>query len=128
MFRIVLIIAIYALISITAGCETNSYKEKREFLQYQIDGSVFGVEVIGNDDFIGQTRIALNLLEKKAPDALRKVQKYVGIIEQGKHSGMWAYKDPPRFVVNDRTAFFSETWYAGSIAHDATHSELFHDL
>ncbi|MBA3010669.1 MAG: hypothetical protein KKF12_22800 [Proteobacteria bacterium] len=52
---------------------------------------------------------------------------YISIIEQGSQSGMWAYEDPPRYEVNDSTAFYSVTWYAGTIAHDATHSQLYHE-
>ena len=72
-----------------------------------------------------QTRAALNVLEQKDPAAYKKIQTYVGIIEQGQHSGMWAWEQPPRYEVNDVTAFFSVTWYASTIAHDATHAELY---
>jgi hypothetical protein len=84
-----------------------------------------GIEIRGNADFIAQTIAALSLLEKNAPDAFQKIQTYVGIIEQGEHSGMWAWEQPPRYEVGDATAFFSVTWYASTIAHDATHSELY---
>jgi hypothetical protein len=85
------------------------------------------VQIIGNADFVAQTRLALYLLETRAPDAYQKVQTYVGIIMQGEHSGMWAWENPPRYEVGDRTAFASATWYASTIAHDATHSELYHN-
>jgi hypothetical protein len=39
---------------------------------------------------------------------------------------MWAYEQPPRYTVGDPTAFYSVTWYASTIAHDATHSEFYH--
>ncbi len=84
-----------------------------------------GIEIRGNPEFITQTIAALNLLEQKAPDTFRKIQAYVGIIEQGEHSGMWAWEVPPRYEVGDATAFYSLTWYASTIAHDATHSELY---
>jgi hypothetical protein len=90
------------------------------------DPSIYGdIKIKGNSDFVLQTRAALTLLEQKAPDAFQKIQTYVGIIEQGKHSGMWAWENPPRYEVGDATAFFSITWYASTIAHDATHSELY---
>lgn len=84
-----------------------------------------GIEIKGNEDFIAQTIAALTLLEQKDPGAFQKIQTYVGIIEQGEHSGMWAWEIPPRYEVGDATAFFSITWYASTIAHDATHSELY---
>ncbi|CAG1013010.1 hypothetical protein ANAEL_04575 [Anaerolineales bacterium] len=84
-----------------------------------------GIEIRGEDQFVAQTIAALTLLEQKAPDTFQKIQTYVGIIEQGEHSGMWAWEVPPRYEVGDSTAFFSITWYASTIAHDATHSELY---
>jgi hypothetical protein len=84
------------------------------------------VTLIGNAAFVEQTQAALLLLQTKAPDAYNKVEAYVGIIEQSEHSGMWAAEDPPRYTVGDATAFYSVTWYASTIAHDATHSELYH--
>jgi hypothetical protein len=90
------------------------------------DPSLYGnIKIKGNPEFISQTRSALSLLEQKDPGAYQKIQTYVGIIEQGKHSGMWAWEKPPRYEVGDQTAFYSVTWYASTIAHDATHSELY---
>jgi hypothetical protein len=91
------------------------------------DPAMYGkIEIIGSEEFIAQTRAALALLDEKAPDAFWKIQTYIGIIEQGEHSGMWAWEDPPRYEVGRATAFYSLTWYASTIAHDATHSELYH--
>jgi hypothetical protein len=84
-----------------------------------------GIEIRGTEEFVTQTVAALALLEQKAPAAFEKIQIYIGIIEQGEHSGMWAWENPPRYEVGDATAFFSITWYASTIAHDATHSELY---
>jgi hypothetical protein len=83
------------------------------------------IEIRGSTEFITQTIAALALLEEKDTEAFIKIQTYVGIIEQGEHSGMWAWEVPPRYEVGDATAFFSVTWYASTIAHDATHSELY---
>ena len=84
-------------------------------------------EVIGNDKFKKQVTAALKLLRKKAPKVYKMVTTYVGRIEQGKHSGMWAYKEPPTYELADPTAFYSVTWCASTIAHDAYHSKLYHD-
>lgn len=83
------------------------------------------IKIKGNLKFIRQTRAALTLLEQKDPDAFIKIQTYVGVIEQGQHSGMWVWEQPPRYEVNDVTAFFSVSWYASTIAHDATHAEIY---
>jgi len=83
--------------------------------------------ILGEPDFAEQTRSALLLLEEEAPDAYAKVMRYVGAIEQSDRSGMWAYEVPPRYAVSKETAFYSLSWYASTIAHDATHSELYHE-
>jgi hypothetical protein len=85
-----------------------------------------GILITGSPEFVEQTRQALSLLEAEAPAAYAKVQAYVGIIAQGEHSGMWAWEEPPRYEVGDATAFYSVTWYASTVAHDALHSELYH--
>jgi hypothetical protein len=91
------------------------------------DPTLFGtVRIDGSAEFISQTRAALALLQDKSPDAYLKIQTYVGVIQQGQHSGMWADETPPRYEVGDKTAFYSISWYASTIAHDATHSELYH--
>lgn len=90
------------------------------------DATIYGgIKIKGGAEFIAQTRAALTLLEQKDPSAFRKIQTYIGIIEQGKHSGIWAWEQPPRYEVGDATAFYSVSWYASTIAHDATHSELY---
>lgn len=85
------------------------------------------IDVRGSDAFVTQTRAALKLLSERAPDAYEKILAYVGVIEQGQHSGMWAFENPPRYEVGDPTAFSTLTWYASTIAHDATHSELYYN-
>lgn len=40
---------------------------------------------------------------------------------------MAAYLNPPRYDVSDITAFYSVTWYASTIVHDATHSQLYNE-
>jgi hypothetical protein len=89
--------------------------------------AVAEIVIRGDPAFVEQTQNALALLAERAPDAYDKVMRFVGEIEQGDRSGMWAYEDPPRYAVSLETAFTSLTWYASTIAHDATHSELYHE-
>jgi len=86
-----------------------------------------GIEIRGSKAFVVQVDRSLKLLENKAPYAYEIIINNVGRIEQGEHSGMWANITPPTFELNDRTAFYSVTWCAGSIAHDSYHSKLYHD-
>ncbi|TFG67952.1 MAG: hypothetical protein E4H27_08440 [Anaerolineales bacterium] len=85
------------------------------------------IEIIGTQEFIDQTTQALSLLQTASPEGYQKIETYVGVIQQDEHSGMFAYEDPPRYTVGARTANYSTTWYASTIAHDATHSELYHE-
>src|SRR4051812_31443245 len=70
------------------------------------------IEVVGSARFSNQVFQALLLLETKAPEAYSIITNYVGRIQQGTHSGMWAYKTPPTYEMADPTAFYSLTWCA----------------
>lgn len=84
-------------------------------------------EIVGSTRFTDQVREAMILLKTQAPDAYAIVTNYVGRIEEGKISGMWAYKNPPTYEMSDDTAFYSVSWCAATIAHDSFHSKLYHD-
>ena len=84
-------------------------------------------EIIGSVRFTSQVHQALLLLKAKDQNAYAIVTHYIGRIQEGQHSGMWAYKTPPTYELNDKTAFYSLTWCAATIAHDSFHSKLYHD-
>jgi hypothetical protein len=94
-------------------------------LATQDDTTYGGIQIAGSVAFVAHTHSALQLLEERDYAAFQKIQTYVGVIKQGQHSGMWVWENPPRYEVGDATAFSSVTWYASTIAHDATHSELY---
>jgi hypothetical protein len=85
------------------------------------------LEIVGSERFSNQIRQALLLLESQDLDAYKIVAAYVGRIQQGERSGMWAYETPPTYEMSDTTAFYSVTWCAATIAHDSFHSKLYHD-
>jgi len=124
--RLLLIITVLLLFSAMSAINAMNRNTKKERIYNQINGHSFAIEIIGSDEFIDKTKQALDLLQNGSPDAFLKVHKYIGIIEQGRHSAMWAFEEPPRFEVNDVTAFYSATWYAGVLAHESVHSELFY--
>lgn len=93
--------------------------------QVTADGN--DIEVLGSREFIAQVTTALDLLRNQAPEEYELIRGNVGRIRQGQHSGMAAYEEPPTYEMNDRTAFYSLTWCASTIAHDAYHSKLYHD-
>jgi hypothetical protein len=84
-------------------------------------------EIVGSSRFRAQVQEALRLLKGRDPDAYAIVTKYVGRIQESDRSGMWAYKTPPTYEMSERTAFYSLTWCAATIAHDSFHSKLYHD-
>ena len=87
--------------------------------------SVFeGIEILGSDSFIKHTKVALAVLGNSY--SFDEVRPYLARIKQSTRSGMRAYDDPPTFDVGEATWTESSIWYAGTIAHDAYHSLLFH--
>jgi len=84
-----------------------------------------GIQLVGTEAFTLQVQSCLDLLAQKAPDDLAFVQQHIGVIKQHQKSGMVAWADPPRYEMSSRTAMFSLTWCASTIAHDAYHSKLY---
>ena len=86
-----------------------------------------GLEIQGTATFEKQVIAALTLLKTKSPEAYHLVTTHIGLIKQAQRTGMAAYATPPTFELSGRTAFYSLTWCAASIAHDAFHAKLYHD-
>jgi hypothetical protein len=91
------------------------------------ESNFHGVQICGDKDFIEQVERSLRLLREKSPDAFKLTQRFAPRIEQSSRSGMRAYVDPPTFDLSPITANYSDTWCAGSIAHDTYHSKLYHE-
>jgi len=85
------------------------------------------IVIRGTSEFSARVESALGLLKTNSQLGYATITNYVGIIQQATHSGMRASSKPPQFDLNERTAFYSVTWCAGSIAHDSFHSKLFAD-
>ncbi len=86
------------------------------------------ITIVGDAMFIDQVKRALDLIRGQAPDEYEEIVTYLKRIEWSTRSGMAAYEDPPTFYLANATAFASITWCAGSIAHDAYHSKLYHEF
>lgn len=86
---------------------------------------VDGVEIKGRKEFLLHTREALDLL--RTTPHFSAIQRYVPVIQEGKRSGMKADAERPTYVVGKSTWRHSALWYAGTIAHDAYHSKLYHE-
>lgn len=86
------------------------------------------ITIRGNESCVTSTLKALKLLSDNAPTHYAVVTQNISIIECAPSgSGMYAYEDQPRYVVGDATRNAGLIWYAGTIAHDAGHSKLYHD-
>lgn len=86
---------------------------------------VGNVKVVGSDAFISQTEAALSVLKSQAPRAFKRAEQNISVIEQTEFSHMWSDEVPPRYAVGEKSSFKSIKWYAGTIAHEATHSALY---
>jgi len=86
------------------------------------------IKITGVGDCAAKTKRALDLLKNKAKSHYDTIVKYVGIIEcTESQSGMHAWENPPRYQVGKATVDAGTIWYAGTIAHDACHSQQYHD-
>jgi hypothetical protein len=86
---------------------------------------VDGIEVRGGPEFHRQTQKSLDLL--KPASQFETIQAHISIIQQGRRSGMKAWRKKPTFVAGKPTWQHSTLWYAGAIAHDAYHSKLYRE-
>lgn len=93
--------------------------------QPQAKTSHDGIAINGNKAFTTQVKKCLDILKKRYPESHQFVKQHVGIIAQSSRSGMVAWHRPPMYQMSDLTAFYSETWCASTIAHDAYHSYLY---
>ncbi len=83
------------------------------------------ITIKGTKRFVDQVVSCLSLLENKDAETYTFINKYIGVIKQHHTSGMDAAAEPPTFEMSSKTAFYSLTWCASSIAHDAKHSYLY---
>jgi len=86
------------------------------------------IQIRGDAACQASTIEALKLLNQKAPTHYETVTRYVKVIEcASQGSGMFAYENPPRYLVGDATRNAGTIWYTGTIAHEAGHSKLYHE-
>lgn len=84
-----------------------------------------GIEIRGTAPFRSRTRESLRSLSNVSEFEL--IRAHLGVIRQGRRSGMKASVNKPTFVVGKATWRHSAIWYAGAIAHDAFHAKLYLD-
>jgi hypothetical protein len=81
-----------------------------------------GIKILGDEEFIAQTKKAIELINKKSKSNFKTSLIYLKIIKQTKKSGMIFKK--AQFNVGNPTAFYSLEWYASCIVHDTYHYYL----
>ena len=84
-----------------------------------------GIEIRGTAGFRARTRESLGRLQSTSQ--FEVIRSHIGVIRQGKRSGMKAWAERPTFMVGKATWQHSALWYAGAIAHDAYHAKLYFD-
>ena len=87
--------------------------------------AIYGIEIRGRGEFLMRTQDALKMLH--TIPYFEVIQANLGVICQGKRSGMKAWTAKPMFVVGTVTWNHSILWYAGAIAHDAYHAKLYRE-
>lgn len=88
---------------------------------------LFAISIKGDSGCISDTEQALQLIKDRAFSYYERIVRYVGVIECAERgSGMYAWESPPRYLVGSVTRNSGTLWYAGTIVHDAYHSELYH--
>lgn len=83
------------------------------------------VPAVGGPEFVAATDEALRLLSRTTLYPM--VRRYVAEIKEAKCSGMNVYGPKPSYEVGKPTWSAGALWYAGTIAHDAHHSQLYFD-
>jgi hypothetical protein len=110
--------------SVFLGCSTSSHTLTDTALP-SAPTTYEGIEIQGSPTFIHSTITVLGMLKKT--QSFEVVQRYVSIIKEAEKSGMRAYDVKPTYEVGADTWQYSIVWYAGTIAHDAYHSRLYHE-
>ena len=115
-FRIIAALAVFGFLLLTV------------FLGISTTRRFDRLEIKGTAKFQTQVASALTLLREKSPPAYEIVTNHVLVIKQSRRSGMRLDLAKPTFELANPTAFYSLTWCASAIAHDAMHSKVYHDF
>jgi hypothetical protein len=90
---------------------------------------VYGnITIYGNEDFINLTIKALELLREIIPDTYQLVGKHIGDIVSGTPSGVFTsmrWLGPTFVTISPSCSNGSTREYAGVLAHEAYHCELY---
>jgi hypothetical protein len=88
------------------------------------DDVIFGISVTGSNSFRLQIARSLLLLKIADPVAYLRVTNSIGIIRQDSRSVTFVTNLPPLITLSSTSAFYSVTWCASVLAHEAHHFEL----
>jgi hypothetical protein len=84
-----------------------------------------GIDIYGDAKFVHMIDISLQNLQERSPIEYSVIRPFVGRIEQASRSGASPWNDPPTIYMSAKSAFHSQTWCSGSIAHEGYHLLLY---
>ena len=87
----------------------------------QSNGLFLGVHIVGDDAFRLQIARAIMLLKLSDPDGFMTVTSNIGSVKHDVKSGVWYAMNPPVLSLSSTSAFYSMTWCASLIVHEAHH-------
>jgi hypothetical protein len=112
-------IRLFLIILLFVGILYVLFWSEKNVTQSELPTFNHSIKVEGTSKYIKHVQRCLDLLASKSKEEYIFVELYVGVISQHGKSGMRAWENPPRYQMGDLTAYYSHTWCAGSIAHDA---------
>jgi len=132
--RAVLVASVWilvALLLVTGRTWLSHWQQKDQAAFYELsitsDAAYADIEVVGSERFKRQVRAALTLLMYKDRDGYLMVKKYLRRIKEANHSGTQVSEIPSTFYFAPRSVFYSLTWCAGVLVHEAYHCKLYRD-
>ena len=88
------------------------------------NGLVFGIQIVGSNDFRLQVARALLLLKLGDLETFSRVTNTIGIVREDSRTVASVTKKPPLVKMSPKTAFYSLTWCVAGLVHEARHIEL----
>jgi hypothetical protein len=82
------------------------------------------IEIIGEPEFANYIVKVLKFMNKKIPSRLKTIQKYINRIEQSSKTCQAHLNELSICYMSAKTAYYSTTWCAGSLVHEAHHAKL----
>jgi hypothetical protein len=117
------------IVSIASAKKKTSKKIAKKSKKKKIEKNlnfVFPVKIIGEEDCVLKTNLALDVLQKKSPEDFQKVAENIGVVEcAADGSGTFVWENPARFKVGLATYRSDVLWYASTLVHESCHAKQY---